>query len=91
MTCEQRAEHEDGGVLFTVEDSGAPLDPALLAEIFDRAWRGERPATGRSGLGLAVAKAIVEAHGGRIWAGRVGDGNAFCCALPAVTRVTHPS
>jgi signal transduction histidine kinase len=86
-----RAEREEDGIRFTVADSAPPLDPAQLAEIFDRVWRGERPATGRGGMGLAVAKAIVEGHGGRIWAtGAPGGGNTFCFALPAA-RVTHPS
>jgi signal transduction histidine kinase len=63
-----RAQHDDRGVVFSVEDSGPPVDDKELPHLFDRAWHGERGKPGRSGVGLGICKGIVEAHGGRIWA-----------------------
>jgi signal transduction histidine kinase len=78
-----RAQHDDLGVVFSVEDTGPHLDPAELAHLFDRAWHGERGRPGRSGAGLAISRGIVEAHGGRIWVSSDPRGGAtFCFAIP---------
>ena len=78
-----RAQHDDLGVVFSVEDTGPALSPADLPHVFDRAWRGERGIPGRSGVGLAICKGIVEAHGGRIWvASQPTGGVTFCFAIP---------
>jgi signal transduction histidine kinase len=78
-----RAQHDDLGVVFSVEDTGPPIDPAELPHLFDRAWRGERGRPGRSGVGLAISQGIVEAHGGRIWASSDRrSGATFCFAVP---------
>ncbi|MEW5938486.1 MAG: HAMP domain-containing sensor histidine kinase [Chloroflexota bacterium] len=59
-------------VLITVADTGSGIPPADLPHIFDRFYRADKSRTdadgASSGLGLAIAKALVEAHGGRIWA-----------------------
>jgi two-component system, OmpR family, sensor histidine kinase BaeS len=59
-------------LLISVEDTGEGIPPADLPHIFDRFYRADRSRTdadgASSGLGLAIAKALVEAHGGRIWA-----------------------
>ncbi len=65
-------ERRDGGVLTTVEDEGPGLPPGKISAIFDRFY-SERP-TGEafglhSGLGLSIARRIVEAHGGTLRAG----------------------
>ena len=68
-------------VLLAVHDDGPAIPEAELGRIFDRFYRlGEQ---GGSGLGLAVARGIVELHGGTIWAeSRPGEGAAFRIALP---------
>jgi signal transduction histidine kinase len=77
-----RAQHDDVGVVFAVEDTGPPIPPAELPHVFERAWRGERGRPGRSGVGLAICKGLVEAHGGRIWVSSEGAGATFCFAVP---------
>jgi two-component system sensor histidine kinase BaeS len=58
----------DGIVQIKVKDTGKGILPEDLPHIFDRFYRGDksRPHNGESGLGLAIAKSIVEAHGGKI-------------------------
>jgi signal transduction histidine kinase len=77
---------EDGSVVFTVADSGIGIAPGDLPHIFDRFWRAD-PARDRSrdgaGLGLAIAKGLVERHGGMIWAEeREGGGARIAFTLP---------
>jgi PAS domain S-box-containing protein len=74
-----RAEQQ---VCFSIADTGAGIPPANLARIFDRFWQGRSDRRG-TGQGLPIAKGIVEAHGGRIWAESTpGQGSRFCFTLP---------
>jgi two-component system sensor histidine kinase KdpD len=68
----------------TVADHGPGLPPGKEDRLFEKFTRGERESsTPGVGLGLAICRAIVEAHGGRIWAERAADGGAaFVFALP---------
>src|SRR5262249_3527422 len=60
------AESEDGLVRFSVRDSGPGIPAEVLPYIFDRYYQGNRARRAGAGLGLAIAKGIVEAHGGGI-------------------------
>jgi signal transduction histidine kinase len=74
----------DSFVLFTVSDQGPGIASADLPHVFDRYWQVGKNRRGDVGLGLAIAKAIVEAHGGNISAnGVLGQGSQFSFALPA--------
>jgi signal transduction histidine kinase len=76
-------ERADGWVVFRVRDWGPGIPEAELTRIFDRFERGRSTDAGGTGLGLSIARAIVQAHGGRIWAENApGGGAAFSIALP---------
>jgi signal transduction histidine kinase len=67
----------------SVTDSGAGIAPEHLAQVFNPYWQARQTARLGAGLGLAIAKGIVEAHGGRIWATSTpGTGSTFAFSLP---------
>jgi signal transduction histidine kinase/CheY-like chemotaxis protein len=78
------ASEERGRVRIAVSDSGPGIEPEHLARVFDRFWRADRRRDRGAGLGLAVAKGIVEAHGGTIGVdSRPGEGSTFWFLLDA--------
>jgi signal transduction histidine kinase len=79
-------------VQLRVRDSGPGINPDDLPHIFDRFYRGDkaRQADGASGLGLAIARSLVEAHGGRIWAENQPQGFAFVFSLPLTWEGAPP-
>ena len=82
LHCETR----DGEVLVTVSDTGPGIPSDMLVNVFDRYWQARGGDQG-AGLGLFIAKGIVEAHGGRIWAeARAEPGATFTFTLPTVGR-----
>ncbi len=84
MPVEIEAYPEQGMVLIAVMDRGPGVPEGELEHVFDKFFRLERGRVGGTGLGLSIARGIVEAHGGRIWAGnREGGGAVFTLALPA--------
>jgi PAS domain S-box-containing protein len=86
---------DNGTVSFTVRDTGQGLSASLLPFIFDRFRQGDASTTrthGGLGLGLAIAKYIVEAHGGTIEASSDGEGKgaAFSIRLAAEPHAGDP-
>ncbi len=78
--------HPDA-VEFRVQDTGSGIPPEHLGRIFERFYRVDAArsrASGGSGIGLTIARALVEAHGGRIWAESAGldQGSTFGFTVP---------
>jgi signal transduction histidine kinase len=72
-----------GELRVPVKDTGDGMEAEDLERIFDPYWQAERTACLGAGLGLKIAKGIVEAHGGRIWARSApGQGTTFVFTLP---------
>jgi signal transduction histidine kinase len=85
-TVRVEARRTDGGVEVSIGDTGEGVDAKDLPHIFDRFYRGEKSrsrATGGAGLGLAIAKGLIEAHGGSIGVeSTAGTGTRFTFTLP---------
>jgi signal transduction histidine kinase len=73
------AEQAKGSLTVSVKDNGSGISPEVLPHIFERSYRGDESRSGNeSGLGLAIAKSIVELHGGKISAQSEGLGTGSC-------------
>jgi signal transduction histidine kinase/ActR/RegA family two-component response regulator len=89
------AHGQDSSVTISVRDSGIGIDPKLLPNVFDLFVQGRQGidrATGGLGLGLAIARTLVETHGGTIKArsAGIGQGSEFIVELPRYAN-TRPS
>jgi signal transduction histidine kinase len=80
-----RLERRERELLIQVDDTGDGLPPGAPERMFERFWRADRARAGSgAGLGLAIARGLIEAHGGRIWAeNRPGGGARVSFTLPA--------
>ena len=76
----------EGSAILRVTDSCGGIPEADLARVFDQLWRGD-PArsTKGAGLGLAIARGLVDAHGGTIGVANVPGGCEFTVHLPLAT------
>ena len=88
------AEEREQYVTVGVSDTGPGIPPKLLPRIFDRFWRSQEGAKRRSegmGLGLAIAKRILELHGGPIEVeSKLGVGTSFSFKLPTRAGIFGP-
>jgi CheY-like chemotaxis protein len=77
------AGRRDEKVMIWVKDSGAGIAPEQMPHIFDRFWQAKKKERRGMGLGLSISKAIVEAHGGEIWAeSELGAGTTVYFTVP---------
>ena len=82
-TVEIAVAPQGGQVRFTVTDHGEGIPAEYQAAIFDRFFRVPGASSGAAGLGLPLAKEVVESHGGRIGVeSQVGRGSKFWFTLP---------
>jgi signal transduction histidine kinase len=84
-----RAEPVGDAVEIEVADTGEGIDPADGDDVFEPFVQGAAHASrasGHAGLGLAIARAIVEAHGGRIWLADATRGTRVRFSLPGAAR-----
>lgn len=92
------ARPHNGYVEVSVRDTGEGIQQSDLPRVFEQFFRGEKSrsrATGGAGLGLAIAKSFVEAHGGQIYVtSQPGQGTQFAFTLPRgrgpTAAATHP-
>jgi PAS domain S-box-containing protein len=85
------AEASGSDVIVSVRDNGPGIEPQHVDQIFDRFWQAHRNQREGIGLGLAIVRSIVEAHGGRVWAeSQPGAGTTISFALKAVPDASPP-
>jgi signal transduction histidine kinase len=87
-TVTLKAAPESERVVIQVIDTGPGIAPADMEHLFDNFWQARNGDRRGVGLGLAIAKGVVEAHGGRIWCeSQVGAGTTFSFTLPRASEI----
>jgi PAS domain S-box-containing protein len=88
---ELSARRGEGEILISISDTGQGISEEELPRIFDRFWQADRKGRQGTGLGLTIAKGIVEAHGGTIEvSSEVGVGSTFFVSLPIAPAERSP-
>lgn len=79
---------------ISIRDSGGGIAEKDIGRVFDRFYQAERPlieGLGETGVGLAIVKSLVEAHGGRVWIeSEIGEGSIFHFLLPISDQFDDP-
>ena len=91
-TIDVSASTSADGLEISVRDRGPGITPVDLPQLFDRFYRGAA-SRGRAGtgMGLSIARGLVAAEHGRVWAENCAEGGArFTIAVPAKMKPPHP-
>jgi len=92
ITVGAATRESQGQVLFWVADTGGGISPENIPHVFDRFWQARKDARLGAGLGLPIARGIVEAHGGRIWVESIlGRGSTLFFTVPEARAAEAPS
>jgi signal transduction histidine kinase len=84
------AQHLYGQIRIWISDDGPGIAAEHLPHVFDRFWQANRSGSRGAGLGLSIAKSIVDAHGGQIGVhSQLGEGSTFFCWLPCSAEVAE--
>jgi K+-sensing histidine kinase KdpD/AmiR/NasT family two-component response regulator len=86
------AAQREQNIVIWVKDNGPGIAADQLTHLFDRFWQASKTDRRGTGLGLTICKAIVEAHGGRIWAeSELGAGTTVFFTIPGFVRTPKSS